>query len=98
MASFKGDLVWIQLRPECLPPSPFAKLTPKTDGHLRIIKWIEEIFHMIELPRNANISVMFNVSNLSPYYPNDPLDIKDESSPTQETWHGVFILISLFIF
>ncbi|GKB51599.1 RNA-directed DNA polymerase [Tanacetum coccineum] len=63
----EGDLVWIHLRKEHFPTGRFGKLKPRGDGPFRVLKKINDNTYKIELPGHYNVSVTFNVADLSPY-------------------------------
>ena len=77
----EGDLVWIYLRKEIFPNRRFAKFQPRADGPFKIIKKINENAHKVELPGTHGVSATFNVSDLSPYEVDGPLDSR--TSPLQ---------------
>ncbi|GJY15576.1 putative CCCH-type zinc finger family protein [Tanacetum coccineum] len=63
----EGDLIWIHLRKERFPAGHFGKLKPRGDGPFRVLKKINNYTYKIELPVYYNVSVTFNVANLSLY-------------------------------
>nr|GEV03542.1 RNA-directed DNA polymerase, eukaryota, reverse transcriptase zinc-binding domain protein [Tanacetum cinerariifolium] len=63
----EGDLVWIHLLKERFPAGRFRKLKPRGDGPFRVLKKINDKAYKIELPGHYNVSVTFNVTDLSPY-------------------------------
>ncbi|GJW87960.1 RNA-directed DNA polymerase [Tanacetum coccineum] len=63
----EGDLVWIHLRKERFLARRFGKLKPRGDGPFRVLKKINDNAYKIELPGHYNVSVTFNVVDLSPY-------------------------------
>ncbi|PKI36113.1 hypothetical protein CRG98_043495 [Punica granatum] len=70
--SFKeGDLVWIHLCKDRLPPGRCGKLKLRADGALRIKKRIGENAYKVDLPEDYGVSDTFNVSDLSPYIGQD---------------------------
>ena len=69
-----GDLVWIHLRKERFPNRRFVKLQPRADGPFKIIQKINDNAYMVELPSDYGVSATFNVSNLSPYEDDEPID------------------------
>ena len=77
----EGDLVWIYLRKERFPNRRFAKFQPRADGPFKIIKKINANAYNVELPGTHGVSATFNVSDLSPYEVDGPLDSR--TSPLQ---------------
>ncbi|GJZ52515.1 RNA-directed DNA polymerase [Tanacetum coccineum] len=63
----EGDLVWIHFRKEHFPVGRFGKLKPREDGPFRVLKKINDNAYKIELRGHYNVSVTFNVADLSPY-------------------------------
>nr|GFC01683.1 reverse transcriptase [Tanacetum cinerariifolium] len=63
----EGDLVWIHVRKERFPTGRYDKLHARADGPFRVLKRINDNAYKIELPGPYNVSVTFNVANLSPY-------------------------------
>ncbi|GKB56621.1 RNA-directed DNA polymerase [Tanacetum coccineum] len=64
----EGDMVWIHLRKSRFPPGKYAKLKPRADGPFKVLKQIGDNAYKIELPESYEVSDIFNVTNLSPYY------------------------------
>jgi hypothetical protein len=67
-----GDLVWIHLRKERFPKQPNAKLSPRADGPFKIVQKINDNAYKVELPGSYGVSATFNVSDLSPYFDDEP--------------------------
>nr|GEZ90990.1 hypothetical protein [Tanacetum cinerariifolium] len=77
-----GDLDWIHLRKEHFPKGHFGKLKPRGDGPFRVLKKINDNAYIIELPGHYNVSVTFNVADLSPY--------KGDSDDKPDSWSSLF--------
>nr|GEV47197.1 hypothetical protein [Tanacetum cinerariifolium] len=76
----EGDLVWIHLRKERFLGGRFGKLRPRTDGLYKVLKRINDNAYKIELPGRYNVSVTFNVGDLTPYVPTDNDVVTDSRS------------------
>ncbi|GKC34725.1 retrovirus-related pol polyprotein from transposon 17.6 [Tanacetum coccineum] len=63
----ESDLVWIHHCKEHFSAGRFRKLKPLGDGPFRVLKKINDNAYKIELPGHYNVSVTFNVADLSPY-------------------------------
>ncbi|GKE28997.1 hypothetical protein Tco_1444381, partial [Tanacetum coccineum] len=50
------------------PPGKYAKLKPRADGPFKVLKRIGDNAYKIELPESYEVSDIFNVTDLSPYY------------------------------
>ena len=77
----EGDLMWIHLRKERFPNRRFVKLQPGADRLFKIIQKINDNAYKVELPCNYGVSATFNVSDLSPYEDDEPIDLR--TSPFQ---------------
>ncbi|XP_074570594.1 uncharacterized protein LOC141827268 [Curcuma longa] len=75
------DLVWIHLRKERFPNRKFAKLQPRADGPFKIVQKINDNAYKLKLPGDYGVSATFNVSDLSPYEDDEPIDSR--ASPVQ---------------
>ncbi|GJU59574.1 putative nucleotidyltransferase, ribonuclease H [Tanacetum coccineum] len=64
----EGALVWIHLRKGRFPPGKYAKLKSRADGPFKVLKRIGDNAYKIELPESYEVSNIFNVTDLSPYY------------------------------
>jgi len=62
-----GDLVWLYLRKERFPSSRKSKLMARGDGPYKIVSKVGDNGYKVELPGDMNISVTFNVGDLTPY-------------------------------
>ena len=70
-----GDLVWIHLRKDRFPAERKSKLMPRTDGHFKVLKRINNNAYQIDLEDKYTISTTFNVSDLIPFVA-DELDLR----------------------
>ena len=77
----EGELVWIYLRKERFLNQRFAKFQPRADGPFKIIKKINENAYKMDVLGTYGVSATFNVSDLSPYEVDKPLDLR--MSPLQ---------------
>ena len=68
-----GDLVWIHLRKERFPSKRKSKLMPRSDGPFEILEKVGPNAYKIDLPGDYGVSATFNVSDLSPYFEDEPL-------------------------
>lgn len=73
--------MWIHLRKERFPNRTYAKLQPRADGLFKVVKKINDNAYKVELPGDYGVSATFNVSDLSPYQEDEPLDSR--ASPFQ---------------
>ena len=62
-----GDWVWLHMRKERFPARRQSKLHPGWDGPFQVLVRINDNAYKLDLPSEYNISVTFNVSNLSPF-------------------------------
>nr|GEX39167.1 hypothetical protein [Tanacetum cinerariifolium] len=60
----------------------FGKLKPQGDGPFGVLKKINDNAYKIELPGHYNVSVTFNVADLSPY--------KGDSDDEPDSWSSLF--------
>ncbi|GJS83401.1 hypothetical protein Tco_0749942 [Tanacetum coccineum] len=63
----EGDLAWIHLRKERFMTGHFGKLKPCVDGPFCMLKKVNDNAYKLELLGHYNVSVTFNVVDLSPY-------------------------------
>ena len=68
----EGDLVWVHLRKERFPKEKKSKLLPRVDGPFQILKKISDNAYQLDLKGKSDISPSFNVSDLSPFFADDP--------------------------
>ena len=72
----EGDLVWVHLRKERFPHARNNKLKQRGDGPFRVIKKLGPNAYELELPDEYGVHPVFNVSDLSPFIPDDDSDIE----------------------
>ena len=72
----EGDLVWIHLRKEKFLNRRFVKLQLRANGSFKIIQKINDNAYKVELPGDYGVSTTFNVSYLSPYEDDEPIDLR----------------------
>ena len=85
-----GDLVWIHLRKERFPSKRKNKLMPRADGPFEVLERINNNAYKVELPGDYGVSATFNVSDLSPYEPDNYLsDLRAKSSQQGENDGGL---------
>ena len=68
-----GDLVWIHMRKERFPSKRKSKLMPRSDGPFEILEKVGPNAYKVDLPGDYGVSATFNVSDLSPYFDDEPL-------------------------
>ena len=61
-----GDLVWLHLRKERFPSRRKSKLMARGDSSYKILQMVGYNAYKIELSGDMNISVTFNVGDLTP--------------------------------
>ncbi|PKU62174.1 hypothetical protein MA16_Dca020580 [Dendrobium catenatum] len=83
-----GDLVFVRLRRERLPPGNHSKLTKKKWGPLPISKKINNNAYVVDLPEEFNTSRTFNVADIYTYNPPDDGDASFESIDTDSIDSG----------
>ncbi|GJU56217.1 hypothetical protein Tco_1229931 [Tanacetum coccineum] len=87
----EGDLVWIRLEKERFPAGRFGKLQPRADGPFRVLKRINDNAYKIELPGEYNVSVTFNVADLSPYVTDEEgIELEETENVQQDSWTNLF--------
>lgn len=69
------------MRKKSFPLQRKSKLQPRGDGPFQVLETINENAYKIDLPCNYNVSVTFNVSDLSPF------DVGDEET---NSWTNSF--------
>ena len=75
-----GDWVWLHLRKERFPAQRRSKLLPRGDGPFQVLEHVNDNAYKLELPGEYNVSVTFNITDLSPFDTGDDL----RSNPFQE--------------
>ena len=68
-----GDWVYVHMRKERFPVRRWSKLHPRGDGPFQVLERINDNAYKLDLPCEYNISITFNVSDLSPF------DVGDDS-------------------
>ncbi|GJW46404.1 RNA-directed DNA polymerase [Tanacetum coccineum] len=88
----EGDLVWIRLGKERFPAGRFGKLQPRADGPFRVLKRINDNAYKIELPGEYNVSVTFNVADLSPYVTDEEgIELEETENVQQDSRTNPFL-------
>jgi hypothetical protein len=62
-----SDWVWVHIRKEIFPARRRSKLHPRGDGPFQVLTRINNNAYKLDLPGEYNISVIFNVYDLSPF-------------------------------
>jgi hypothetical protein len=62
-----GDWVWVHIRKERFPARRRSKLHPRGDGPFQVLARINNNAYKLDLSGEYNISVIFNVYDLSPF-------------------------------
>ena len=62
-----GDWVWVHMRKERFPAHRRTKLHPQGDGPFQILEKNNDNAYKVNLPSEYNVSITFNVSDLSPF-------------------------------
>ncbi|XP_012840503.1 PREDICTED: uncharacterized protein LOC105960838 [Erythranthe guttata] len=75
-----GDWVWMHMRKERFPVQRRCKLMPRGDGPFQVLERVNDNAYKLDLPCNYDISITFNVTDLS-YF-----DVGDDfrTNPFQE--------------
>ena len=68
-----SDWVWVHMRKKRFPAHRRSKLHPRGDGSFQVLERINDNAYKLDLPGEYNISVTFNVSDLSLF------DVGDDS-------------------
>jgi len=66
-----GDLVWLHFRKERFPLRRQNKLMDTGDGSYKVVQKVGENAYKIELLGDTQVSVTFNVGDLTPYLEDD---------------------------
>ncbi|KAJ0010946.1 hypothetical protein Pint_32912 [Pistacia integerrima] len=64
----EGDQVLVHLRQERFPKGTYHKLKSKKFGLCKVLRKISSNAYLVELPPKIQISLVFNLSNLFPFY------------------------------
>ncbi|GKA98552.1 hypothetical protein Tco_0826489 [Tanacetum coccineum] len=80
----EGDMVWIHLCKGRFPPGKYAKLKPRADGPFKVLRRIGDNAYKIKLPESYEVSDIFNVIDLSPYYQDS--ESRDSRTSLLEQW------------
>ncbi|KAI0516496.1 hypothetical protein KFK09_009172 [Dendrobium nobile] len=80
-----GELVYVRLRREWLPPGNHSKLTKKKWGPYPISKRINNNAYVVDLPAKFTTSHTFNVADIYSYVPPDDSSINIESVDTDSS-------------
>lgn len=76
----EGDLVMVLLRPKQFPKGKHQKLHSRSGGPYKVLKNIRLNAYVIKLPKDFNISSIFNVKDLTIYHGHH----EDENVEVQE--------------
>ena len=71
-----GDWVWFHLRKKRFSSRKQNKLIEREEGPFKVLERIRANANKLELPRNMNVSVTFNVGDLAPYVEGDFEDFR----------------------
>ncbi|KAJ0078182.1 hypothetical protein Patl1_36917 [Pistacia atlantica] len=64
----EGDQVLVHLRQERFPKGTYHKLKSKKFGPCKVLRKISSNAYLVELPPEIQINLVFNLSNLFPFY------------------------------
>ncbi|XP_037497853.1 uncharacterized protein LOC119371562 [Jatropha curcas] len=62
-----GDWVWVHFRKEKFPSQRKIKFDKHGDRALQVLEHIDDNTYKIDLPGKYDVSIAFNISNLSPF-------------------------------
>ena len=62
-----GDLVWVVMTKDRMPPHEYNNLKPRKIGALEIVEKINQSAYSLRLPFDLRTSYVFNVKHLMPY-------------------------------
>ncbi|PKU77925.1 ATP-dependent DNA helicase RecG [Dendrobium catenatum] len=82
-----GDLVYVRIRKERLPPGSQSKLSRRKWGPFAISKKINDNAYVVDLPAEFTMSHTFNVTDIFAYVPPDDSQITIESVQSDSS-HG----------
>ena len=63
----QGVLVWLHLKKKMFPSRRKSKLMARGDDSYKIVQRVGGNAYKVELPGDTNISITFNVGDLTPY-------------------------------
>nr|GFA27662.1 transposon Ty3-I Gag-Pol polyprotein [Tanacetum cinerariifolium] len=63
-----GDLVWDHFRKDHFPVKRRSKLSPRSEGPLKIFTKVNDNANKVDLPGTPTVAATFNVTDLQPYY------------------------------
>ncbi|XP_027156820.1 uncharacterized protein LOC113757962 [Coffea eugenioides] len=75
-----SDWIWLHLCKERFLKQRQSKLRPRGDGPFQVIEHINDNAYRLELLGEYNVSVTFNVADLSPFLAGDEHDLRANSS------------------
>ncbi|GKF09952.1 hypothetical protein Tco_0044176 [Tanacetum coccineum] len=77
---------------ERFPAGRFGKLQPRADGPFRVLKRINDNAYKIELPGEYNVSVTFNVADLSMYVIDEEgIELEETENVQQDSQTNPFL-------
>ena len=59
--------MWLHLSKDRFPKQKKSKLSPRGDGHFKVLKRIKNNAYRLELPEEYEVNVTFNVVDLIPF-------------------------------
>ena len=79
----------MHLSKEQFPIQWCNKLLPRGDQLFQVLEHINDNAYKFDLPGEYGVSVIFNVSNLSPFFVDDALDLRANPSKDEKNDDGV---------
>ena len=76
--------MWVYLRKERFPIGTYHKLRGRRIGLCKVLKKINNNSYRVELPGDFNISIVFNVVDLSPFHESEDDNSRASSSQAGE--------------